>query len=519
MRRFNITGSCIKSEHYMVDILNKINEIKKLVDEKSYFTINRARQYGKTTTLYILEEILSNEYVVAFISFEGIGEDSFKTDENFCKTFVDLLGDAFEFSSLDTKEKEKWNAVFPHTLKELSGGIRKLCEGKKIVLLIDEVDKSSNNKLFIDFLGMLRDKYLKSKHGKDYTFHSVILAGVHDVKNIKYKMINQGTHIQQVNEGMFNSPWNIATNFEVEMAFNPDEIATMLVDYEKDHNTNMDMDALSNEIYYYTSGYPFLVSRICKEIDEKLEKNWTKEGVEKAVKVIIKEDNTLFDDLVKNLENHKDLNVLMQDILINGTKHVFNHLAVPISMGRMYGYLKRGTHDNVVISNKIFELALMDYFIAKIRIRNIIPTNTAVNEIVKDGTFNMELCLRKFAEHYGEIYRNKDIEFLERNGRMLFLSYVRPLINGAGLCELESETADYKKIDMVIKYGKDNFLIELKIWRGEAKHNEAYSQLIGYMNSRNQDTGYLLTFDFRESKLRKCEWTEVEGKKIFDVIV
>ena len=53
---------------------------------------------------------------------------------------------------------------------------------KKIVLMIDEVDKSSNNQLFLSFLGMLRNKYLLRNEGEDYTFHIVILAGVHDVK-------------------------------------------------------------------------------------------------------------------------------------------------------------------------------------------------------------------------------------------------------------------------------------------------------------------------------------------------
>ena len=59
---------------------------------------------------------------------------------------------------------------------------------KEIVLFIDEVDKSSNNQLFLSFLGMLRNKYLLRQQSKDKTFHSVILAGVYDIKNLKLKM-------------------------------------------------------------------------------------------------------------------------------------------------------------------------------------------------------------------------------------------------------------------------------------------------------------------------------------------
>lgn len=47
-RRFNITGLCIPEKHYMVDIKSRLEEIRVLIEEGAYFTINRARQYGKT---------------------------------------------------------------------------------------------------------------------------------------------------------------------------------------------------------------------------------------------------------------------------------------------------------------------------------------------------------------------------------------------------------------------------------------------------------------------------------------
>ena len=63
MKRFNVTGICVPEEDYMVDISGKIAEIKKLIDNGSYFTINRGRQYGKTTTLYGLRKRLRDEYL------------------------------------------------------------------------------------------------------------------------------------------------------------------------------------------------------------------------------------------------------------------------------------------------------------------------------------------------------------------------------------------------------------------------------------------------------------------------
>ena len=48
----------------MVNINGRLQQIKVLVDEGKYFTINRARQYGKTTTLRALAEMLRDEYYV-----------------------------------------------------------------------------------------------------------------------------------------------------------------------------------------------------------------------------------------------------------------------------------------------------------------------------------------------------------------------------------------------------------------------------------------------------------------------
>lgn len=51
---FNVNGACKPAKHYMVDLKPRLEEIKTMVDDGQYFTINRARQYGKTTVLRAL---------------------------------------------------------------------------------------------------------------------------------------------------------------------------------------------------------------------------------------------------------------------------------------------------------------------------------------------------------------------------------------------------------------------------------------------------------------------------------
>lgn len=74
-KKFCVTGICIPEKNYMVDISKRIDTIMHdYIENGQYFTINRARQYGKTTTLYLLERRLQKEYLVLSLSFEAVDE-------------------------------------------------------------------------------------------------------------------------------------------------------------------------------------------------------------------------------------------------------------------------------------------------------------------------------------------------------------------------------------------------------------------------------------------------------------
>ena len=49
-KKFCTTGTCIPEKNYMVDLSSRIQQIiNQYIESGQYFTINRARQYGKTT--------------------------------------------------------------------------------------------------------------------------------------------------------------------------------------------------------------------------------------------------------------------------------------------------------------------------------------------------------------------------------------------------------------------------------------------------------------------------------------
>ena len=521
MREFNVTGICVPDMHYMVDTGEKIEKIFQMVEGRKYFTINRGRQYGKTTTIGMLEKLLPEDYICASISFQYSDDKMFADEEGFSQG---LLRRIHRSLSIENREEAKlWLDDKVTSFTKLDYFITEICTGKKIVLIIDEADEASNNDIFVRFLKMLRDKYLFRNAGDDYTFHSVILAGVYDVRNLKQKMILAGNYTPSVGESAMNSPWNIAVDFNIDMSFSAREIETMLVEYENDYHTGMNICEIAAEIRFYTSGYPYLVSRICLLIERDLERNWTLEGVQEAVKLILDENSTLFDDLFKKVEEYSDLQNLLYDLTVDKRTVSYNAHDPVIKFGLMFCFIaKEGS--KLAIHNKIFEIAITDYFISR---NTTAPRYRGVrealhSEIIRNNIFDMELCLTKFKKHYAEIYTDKDLPFLEKDGRLIFLTYLKPLINGTGFYHFEPETRDSGKMDLVIDYLKQQFILELKIWHGDSRHEDAREQLANYLKSKNFDCGYLLTFDFRkkgDNSFAENKWIECDGKKIFDVVL
>ena len=231
-------------------------------------------------------------------------------------------------------------------------------------MLIDEVDSSSNNLLFLGFLAVLRKKYLAQAEEIDISFHSVILVGVYDVKTLKLK-------IRPDNNRKYNSPWNIAADFKVKMGFTILQIEAMLKDYTIERSITMNTRQIAQELEYFTSGYPFLVTKICQIIDEnilpnKQENRWEKRDILTAIKKMTYIENPNFESLIKNLENNADLHQLLEKMLLDRQRFAFNIYNPTIKKGVQFGVFKNGNGLN--IHNKIYEQTIYDYMSSKLEI-------------------------------------------------------------------------------------------------------------------------------------------------------
>lgn len=527
-RRFNITGSCNPQRHYMVSLDGRLRKIKEdYVDDGSYFVINRGRQYGKTTTLDALEGYLKNDYIVLSLDFQQLGTKDFADEVTFVSAFADVFVRAFQTNELNEAESllkplSDLRETSDVGLMELFVRLSDVCRNspRPIALMIDEVDSASNNQVFIDFLAQLRSYYLR--RDKTPIFYSVILAGVYDIKNLKLKLRPESEH-------QYNSPWNIAADFKIDMSFSPTQIKEMLEEYEADYHTGMDMEAVAEEIHNYTSGYPVLVSSICKYIDEDilgendsniLAKAWSKEGIEKAVKQILIERMPLFESMIRHLNEYPDMKRMFQAILFQGSEFSYSPDTKEISLACMFGYAMN-VEGKVRIANRIFETRLYNYFLSEEELSSVMGKMAQRDKsyFIYDGHLDMDMTLKKFVDYFTELYGDNDEKFIEDYGRKFFLLYLKPIINGVGNYYIEAQTRNARRTDVIVDYRGEQFIIELKIWHGNEYNERGERQLSDYLDYYHKDRGYMISFNFNKNKKIGVNEIKIGNKTIVEAVV
>ena len=521
---FNVTGLCVPEYHYMANTHEKIEQIiQKYIKTKSYFTINQARQFGKTTTLRLLQIDLQPQYIIIRISLEG--------KEEYFSSLQTLAGGlCFSFHKALKKQYPEYAEIFKeytedeYPMRALSERISFLCEQspKGVILMIDEVDKAADNQIFMSFLGILREMYLDRMDHHASAFHNVILSGVHDIKNLKKKFRPEDEHT-------YNSPWNIAADFDIDMSLSVKEISSMLQEYEQDNQTGMDLFLIAQIIYDYTSGYPYLVSCLCKIMDEEIlgkeyfstpQKVWTVKGIKEAVRRILKKPSTLFDDIKKKLTDYPELRKMLYAILFNGQIFPYNIYNKVIDIGSIFGFIKEGD-DQVRISNRIFETWMYNYFLSEDMVDQAGRSQLLYdkNQFVTDGNLNMDLVMEKFLEYFTDLYQENDVKFVEENGRRLFLLYLKPIINGIGNYYVEARTRNMTRTDLIVDYQAHQYVVEMKIYRGNEYHRKGEEQLADYLELYHLNKGYLLIFNFNKKKQPGIRRIYCKGKEIFEVVV
>ena len=158
---------------------------------------------------------------------------------------------------------------------------------------------------------------------------------------------------------------------------------------------------------------------------------WTRDGFLAAEKRLLEEENnTLFDDLIKQIEEHSDLDRLLYGMLFEGIIRPFNPQNNIYQLGSMYGLLgKQGTV--ICVSNRIFQTMLYNYYLDRETLDRDLnqSAQSLKSRFTTHGHLDMDLVLTKFHEHFKSVgLSNSDVEkFVEKMGERCSSSTCGPL--------------------------------------------------------------------------------------------
>ena len=240
-----------------------------------------------------------------------------------------------------------------------------------------------------------------------------------------------------------------------------------------------------------------------------------------AVRMLLMEQNTLFDSLINKLEDYPELKELLRNLLFQGKDIVYVVGIRSMEIAMMFGFVKR-VNGTIVLANRIFELLLYNFFLSLPEMQKNCIYDAALkdrNQFIQDGHLNMKLVLEKFILHFEELYGDRNQAFLEEDGRRYFLLYLKPIINGTGNYYIESQTRNMERTDVIVDYCGEQFVIELKIWRGNAYKERGEEQLSGYLDYYRLKKGYMLSFNFNKNKQIGLREIQIGDKILIEAVV
>lgn len=510
MRRFNYTGPVYPDEHYVVSRMGLIQRTKEEIDEGKYFVIFAPRQMGKTSFIQHTIEVLHKDqhYIGVDLDFERYGnfseEDFYRVlQRDFKKRLLSRLEEINceslkEIKDIFSKIIIKNNDDFYTFIEELG----EIISQKRIVLLIDEFD-AVPIEITKPFLFSLREMYIRRRKEPGFAPYSVALIGVRNIAEL-----NLGSQ----------SPFNIARAINIKN-FTLDETKDLIGQYIEESGQQFALGVIE-KIYEETNGQPFLVNRLCAILTEELaiKGEITLEDLTQALEILVDETNSNFSSLETNARRDQDLilSILFgtKDITYNPRNEVQRRLI-------MYGVIK-GIDNQAEIANPIYHRVLWKHF--KLPDDNGLSRSFNGEEfrlfITPEGKINMgEILLRfkEFIERVGIGLFDLTDRPREAVGQYLLMSYLdlfMRTIKGHLLLETPSGRG---RLDILLLYQGQNYVVETKIWRGKVAFEYALEQVKRYAGTEHVTEGYLVFFDQR-LKDKTCEnkvWDAVfEGVKV-----
>ncbi|MBR3509743.1 MAG: hypothetical protein IKO03_13360 [Lachnospiraceae bacterium] len=134
------------------------------------------------------------------------------------------------------------------------------------------------------------------------------------------------------------------------------------------------------------------------------------------------------------------------------------------------------------------------------------------------GKLNMRSLMESFMRLYDQTYGSLTQAFPAEDGRELFLRFLTPIVDGRGSVTIDEQTRNENRMDVIIDYLGQQYIIELKIWHREW-YADMLKQMREYLDHYGLKIGYMLSFDFHDYKVTGVQWKTVGEKTICEGVI
>ena len=501
MKRFGTEGRLYPEDNYIVSRTAETADFIDHVKHGKYIVLFAPRQTGKTTFFQLALDTLTSTDLTYFpiqLNFEEY--EDYTPADFYTHCYHDIR------QEIETVFQKR-EAVPPETLQQFLdtveiddhvsirrffAGLANFLKNQKVVLIIDEFDGMPQGAVK-GFLRSLRRIYLS---GRTRCPHSVGIVGVKNITQLDYDRSISPFNIQQE----FHLP-----NFTLE------QVQELLTQYTDEVGQDFAPEVIT-AIHRQTAGQPVLVNRFAQILTEELNipktetitiEHWTTAHTQ-----LLHTRNTNIEHLTTNIRKDPRFEIMLMRILTNDEGVPFNLHNDIINQLITYGVIKEGNDGMCEILNPIYLYCILQAFKPLVNglEHEYFPEN--YDYLTPTGQIQLTALLDNFRDFIARAgFRILQVPDTpqESVGRHLLLAYIDDFVRRiGGVMYLEAQIGR-GRIDIILVYNNQKYIIETKVWRGMKRYQAGKQQLAAYLKLEGTTEGYYVVFDHRKEAEPRVE--------------
>ena len=525
MRTFCTQGRVYPERHYVVARTEELADFMRRVKDGKYVVLFAPRQTGKTTFFRWALEALAAEdatYFPMHLNFERY--EDWPLEEfyrSFYRRIGKQIGDAFQERGIAPTEAlgrflQNGNFAARFMMAEFFeelGTLLNLQQPKqRVVLIIDEFDAIPRDAVR-GFLHTLRDIYLADRASR--CPFSVVIVGVKNITQLSYDRAV--------------SPFNIQDEFHLPN-FTLAQVQELLGQYTAEVGQAF-APAVIEHIHKQTAGQPVLVNRFGQLLTEAVDMPKTETlGMEHfavAHRQLLRERNTHIQHLTRNVRRDARFEHVLMQIASYDEGVDFNLDDDIISELATYGVIVEDADGLCEIANPIYLYRIL---------RTFKPTMNGLERdyypeardsgyrayLTAGGELDMAALVDNFRDFIVRVgFRILQVPEKPREyvGQHLLFAYLDNFVRQVrGVMHLEVQTGR-GRIDLLVNHQGCKYIVETKIWQGEASYQAGKSQLAAYLRLEGATEGYYVVFDHRRIPEPRVETETLNGLRLRSYVI